>query len=144
MVVSLAVFAVVGIALVAFGAPLGRRAFWVAELPLIGAGVWVATQLGPVTAGDSVTEHVRWVSALDLSIDLRLDGPAATMSLVVCGVGVVVLAYAARYFAPDARDLGRLAGLLVLFAGSMVGFVQADHVILLYTCWELTSITSFL
>lgn len=144
MVVSLAVFAAVGIALVAFGAPLGRRAFWVAEVPLVGAGVWVVAHLGRVTAGDPVTEHVRWVSALDLSIDLRLDGPAATMSLVICGVGGVVLAYAAHYFAPDARDLGRLAGLLVLFAGSMVGLVQADQVILLYTCWELTSITSFL
>jgi multicomponent Na+:H+ antiporter subunit A len=144
LVVSLVVFAAVGIALVAFGAPLGRRAFWVAEVPLIGAGGWVVAHLGRVIAGDPVTEHVRWVSALDLSIDLRLDGPAAIMSLVVCGVGVVVLAYAARYFAPDARDLGRLAGLLVLFAGAMVGLVQSDQVILLYTCWELTSITSFL
>ena len=26
----------------------------------------------------------------------------------------------------------------------MVGLVQADHVLVLYTCWELTSITSFL
>ena len=26
----------------------------------------------------------------------------------------------------------------------MLGLVQADHVIVLYTCWELTSITSFL
>ena len=66
------------------------------------------------------------------------------MSLIIAAVGVAVLVYASSYFAPDARDLGRLAGLLVLFGGSMLGLVQADHVLVLYTCWELTSITSFL
>src|SRR5690606_18259456 len=58
--------------------------------------------------------------------------------------GLAVLVYASRYFEPDARDLGRLAGLLVLFGGSMLGLVQADHVLVLYVFWELTSITSFL
>ena len=66
------------------------------------------------------------------------------MSLIVAGVGVLVFVYAARYFAADAPDLGRLAGLLVLFAGSMLGLVQADQVIVLYTGWELTTVTSFL
>jgi multicomponent Na+:H+ antiporter subunit A len=106
--------------------------------------VWVVSQLDTVTDGDPPTAHLRWVDGLRLSIDLRLDGLAATMSIIVAGVGVAVLVYAARYFAPGARDLGRLAGLLVLFGGSMLGLVQADHVLALYTFWELTSIASFL
>lgn len=81
---------------------------------------------------------------LGLAVNLRLDGLAATMSLIVAVVGVTVIVYAARYFARDAPDLGRLAGLLVLSGGSMLGFVQADHVLVLYMSWELTSITSFL
>jgi multicomponent Na+:H+ antiporter subunit A len=84
------------------------------------------------------------VGRLGLSIDLRLDGLALTMSLIVSAVGVAVLCYAARYFRADAPDLGRLAGLLVLFGGSMLGLVQADHLLVLYTCWELTTVTSFL
>ena len=47
-----------------------------------------------------ITEQAAWVSGLGLTIDLRLDGFAATMSLIVASVGVAVLVYATRYFAP--------------------------------------------
>ena len=144
MIVLLASFAVVGASLVAFGARAGRRAFTVGAVPAVAATLWVAWQLGGIIDGSPVTERAVWVDALGLSVDLRLDGFAATMSLIITAVGVAVLFYARRYFAPDAPDLGRLAGLLVLFGGSMLGLVQADHVLVLYTCWELTSITSFL
>jgi multicomponent Na+:H+ antiporter subunit A len=144
MVPSLSAFAVVGIGLVAFGARLGRRAFLLAALVPAAVTVWLASQLGRITGGSVVQERVGWVDGLRLSVDLRLDGLALTMSLIITIVGVAVLLYAAWYFASDARDLGRLAGLLVLFGGSMLGLVQSDHVIGLYTFWELTSITSFL
>ena len=144
MRISLLAFATVGLALVAFGGRLGRRAFLVGAAPAAAFAVWIASQLGVIGDGVVRTERVGWIGPLDLSVDLRLDGFAATMSLIVSVVGVLVLVYASRYFAADAKDLGRLAGLLVLFAGSMIGLVQADHVLVLYTCWELTSITSFL
>jgi hypothetical protein len=92
----------------------------------------------------AVYEHASWVGDLGLSLDFRLDATAATMRMIVPGVGVLTLLYAWQYFAVDTPDLARLAGLLVLFAGAMVGLVQADHLILLYTCWELTSVTSYL
>ena len=44
---------------------------------------------------------------------------------------------------PGPADV-RLLGLLVLFAGAMVGLVLADDLLVLYAFWELTSITSFL
>ncbi|HEX6166696.1 MAG TPA: hydrogen gas-evolving membrane-bound hydrogenase subunit E, partial [Acidimicrobiales bacterium] len=47
------------------------------------------------------------------------------------------------YFAPNATA-ARTAGLLVLFAGAMLGLVTAEHVVILYLFWELTSITSWL
>jgi multicomponent Na+:H+ antiporter subunit A len=144
LVASLTAFAVVGISLVAFGARLGRRAFLLAAVVPAAVTVWLASQLGRVTGGSAVRERVEWVGALGLNVDLRLDGLALTMSLIITIVGVAVLGYAAWYFASDARDLGRLAGLLVLFGGSMLGLVQSDHVIGLYIFWELTSITSFL
>lgn len=97
-----------------------------------------------MTSGRPISERADWVSGLALSIDLRLDGLALTMSLIVSIVGVGVLVYAAHYFPAGARDLGRWAGLLVLFGGSMLGLVQADHMLVLYACWELTSVTSFL
>jgi multicomponent Na+:H+ antiporter subunit A len=144
MIVILAVFGVIGLAMIAFGSSLGRRAFLLGASPMLVSALWVGSKLGDVTSGGVITERAAWVSGLALTIDLRLDGFAATMSLIVALVGVAVLVYATRYFAPSARDLGRLAGLLVLFAGSMLGLVQADNVIFLYACWELTSVTSFL
>jgi multicomponent Na+:H+ antiporter subunit A len=144
VIVSLLSFAVVGVALIAFGERLGLRAFLAGAVVPAATFVWLCTQLGQVTDGTPPTEHFGWVRDVGLTVDLRLDGLAATMSLIVCGVGVLILLYSARYFAADARDLGRLAGLLVLFAGSMLLLVQADQVIVLYTGWELTTITSFL
>jgi multicomponent Na+:H+ antiporter subunit A len=144
MIVSLAAFAVVGVVLLACGGRLGRRAFLVGAIVPAATAVWVAGHVGEVVRGEPVVERVRWVGGLDLAVVLRLDGVAAIMSLVVTVVGVAVLGYAYRYFASDAPDLGRLAGLLVLFGGSMLGLVQADHLLVLYVCWELTSITSFL
>jgi multicomponent Na+:H+ antiporter subunit A len=144
MIAILAVFAVVGIGLIATGERLGRRALWVGTVPVVIATVWVALHLDATTDGRGVDEHLTWVRALDLNVDLRLDAFAATMSLIVAGVGILVFLYAASYFGPAKVGLGRLAGLLVLFAGAMLGLVQADNLLLLYVCWELTSVTSYL
>ena len=144
MTAILVMFAVAGLGLIASGGVLGRRAFVVALAPMVVAAVWLAMKWSMVVGGQPVSEGFSWVGALHLRVDLRLDGFALTMSLIIVLVGIGVLIYAASYFAPDARDLGRLAGLLVLFGGSMLGLVQADNLLLLYTCWELTSITSFL
>ena len=144
MTALLGVFAVVGIALVVAGGRLGPRAFLVAAAAPAATAVWVCTKLPRLFDGEVVEEHRSWVAGLGLSLDLRLDGLAATMTLIVSVIGVLVMVYAASYFSTSSSDLGRLAGLLVLFAGSMVGLVQADHLLLIYTCWELTSITSYL
>jgi multicomponent Na+:H+ antiporter subunit A len=137
-------FGVLGAVLLAFGERLGRSAFLVAVLAPAASTVWVGARLADVVDGGVVTEHVSWVGGLGLAVDLRLDGFSATMTLVISAIGVLVLAYAASYFDPGTAHLGRLAGLLVLFAGAMVGLVQSDHLLLLYTCWEITSITSYL
>jgi multicomponent Na+:H+ antiporter subunit A len=144
VIVLLAAFAVVGTVLIGVGARVGRRAFVVAAVVPAATLVWVCSQLARVTDGRAPTASFVWVRDLGLTVDLRLDGLAATMSLIVAGVGVAVLLYAARYFDPGAQDVGRLAGLLLLFAGSMLLLVQADQVIVLYVGWELTTITSFL
>src|SRR5688500_4142785 len=144
VVAILALFGLVGVLLIAVGERLGRSSLLVATIAPVVSTVWVCLQLPDVVAGRVVSEHLSWVDGLGLAIDLRLDGMAATMTLIVSGVGVLILVYAYAYFDDDTADLGRLAGLLVLFAGAMVGLVQADHLLLLYSCWEITSITSYL
>jgi multicomponent Na+:H+ antiporter subunit A len=136
--------AVVGLAVVGFGARLGRRSLALGALPSAATLVWLATRLDRVLDGRPVTEHTSWVGGLGLGVDFRLDGFGALMAALVAGIGLLVFAYSARYFDPADVDLGRLAGLITLFAGAMLGLVLADHLLLLYTFWELTSVTSFL
>jgi multicomponent Na+:H+ antiporter subunit A len=135
--------AVVGAALV-FGAPaLRRRAFLLGAVPMAAALAYVAARSGDLAHGGAVTESTSWVAGLDLAVDLRLDGFGRLMVVIVSGIGVAVMLYAARYFGDTVRA-GRVAGLLVLFSGSMLGLVVADSVVVLYMCWELTSVTSYL
>jgi multicomponent Na+:H+ antiporter subunit A len=122
----------------------GRQAFLVlAAVPAVAFG-WILAQLSTVTAGGEVREATPWVPALDLTVTLRLDALALTLAALVTGVGALVLLYCARYFEPDDEGMGRFAGQLTAFAGSMLGLVLADDLLLLYVFWELTTIFSYL
>nr|WP_204332145.1 Na+/H+ antiporter subunit A [Geodermatophilus sabuli] len=122
----------------------GRQAFLVLALVPAAGLVWTLAQLGTVLGGDDVTETVPWIPALDLDVALRLDALALTFAALVTGVGALVFVYCARYFAADDEGLGRFAGTLTAFAGSMLGLVLADDLLLLYVFWELTTVFSFL
>ncbi|RZU34218.1 Na+/H+ antiporter subunit A [Blastococcus saxobsidens] len=122
----------------------GRDAFLALALVPAASFVWVLTRLTGVTGGGEVTETVPWVPALDLALTLRLDSLALVFALLVTGVGALVLLYCARYFEPDDEGTGRFAGSLTAFAGSMLGLVLADDLLLLYVFWELTTVFSFL
>jgi multicomponent Na+:H+ antiporter subunit A len=133
-----------GLLLLAAGRGLGRRSFLIAAvLPLI-AFIWALTQAGGVLDGDVPTAGFAWVPALGLTVDLRLDGFSLLFVLLVAGIGTLVQLYASRYFGAEREGLHRLAGLLLVFTASMLGLVTAANLLLLFVCWELTSISSYL
>lgn len=105
--------------------------------------VWVASRAGDVLDGEVVDARAAWVPQLGLHLDLRLDSFALLMIVLVSGIGTLVFAYGWRYFGATEKA-GRVGGLLTLFAGSMLGVVLADNLLMLYVCWELTSVTSYL
>jgi multicomponent Na+:H+ antiporter subunit A len=142
--ILLALHAVLGLAAIAGGDRLGRRALWLGAIGPVAAVGWLLAVLPRVLDRRPVEEVVRWVPALDVDLQLRLDGFAALMVVLVSGIGVLVFAYAGRYLSPTGPGVARLVGLLTLFSGSMLGLVVADNLIVLYGFWELTSITSFL
>jgi multicomponent Na+:H+ antiporter subunit A len=134
------------LAAIACLAPGRRAARWALPVAAIAPAftfVWLVTQSGAVLDGDTPTVDVEWIPQIALSISLRLDGFGLLMGLLVSGIGVLVLLYSMAYFGRR-DDLGRLAGLLVAFAGAMLGIVWADGLLTLFLFWELTSITSFL
>uniref|UniRef100_UPI003D7D203B Na+/H+ antiporter subunit A n=1 Tax=Kineococcus sp. SYSU DK029 TaxID=3383150 RepID=UPI003D7D203B len=92
------------------------------------------------------TAELAWVPGLELSAALRLDALSGLMVLVVAGVGALVLAYSAGYFAgeEEAAARRRTVPLLVGFAGAMLALVLSDDLVLLYVCWEVTTVLSWL
>lgn len=124
---------------------MGRRAFAPLALPPALTAVWAATMTGQAGSPDPHTERLRWVPDLMLGLTFRLDTLAWVMTLVVSVVGALVLLYCAHYVDEDSDDsVGLLAAALVAFAGSMLGLVTADDLLLLYVFWEITTILSYL
>lgn len=123
---------------------LGRNAFYVlAAIP--GASfVWLLTQW-PAVEHQRGPEHlIQWVPSLGLELAFRMDALAWSTSLLVLGVGSLVLAYCARYFSVDSPDIGAFGAHLVAFAGVMFGLVTSDDLMLMFIFWEITSVLSFL
>ncbi|MFI6496294.1 Na+/H+ antiporter subunit A [Nonomuraea typhae] len=97
------------------------------------------------TATATPGEWVRpWAPALGLELAFRADALSVLMMTLVTGIGALILWYCSRYFSPDDQGLGRFAGVLVAFAGAMLGLVVADDLLLLYVFWELTTVFSYL
>ncbi|HYN31336.1 MAG TPA: hypothetical protein VES40_01820, partial [Ilumatobacteraceae bacterium] len=135
---------VVGIGIIAMGRTLGRQAFVVAAIAPLATLLWAASKAQVVLDGEPVTESFVWIPQLGIDIDLRLDAFALLMVAVISGIGLLICIYSLGYFSHDKPGLARLAGVLVLFAGAMLGVVLSDQLIALFIFWELTSITSYL
>ncbi len=143
MTAILLLHGVVAAVVLAVGGRRARRSFLVAAVAPAVTVAWAATQWAAATRGTVVRQSLAWVPGLDLNVDLRLDGFAFVMVLLVSVVGTLVFTYSGWYL--DDRDgLGRFAATLVLFAGAMQGLVLADDLLTLYVFWELTSVTSYL
>jgi multicomponent Na+:H+ antiporter subunit A len=124
----------------------GRIAFYpLAVVPLVSL-VWVG--LNWPEPGAAQTLNLVWLPELSMDITLRFDTLAAIMSVLVLGIGALVLFYCGTYF--HHRDghlekrLPSFAAEMVAFAGSMFGLVISDNMLILYVFWETTTVLSFL
>ncbi len=122
---------------------LGHRSFYVlAIVPAIACG-WLIAQGPVVLSGGYVTETFVWIDHLGVSLALRLGLVQWVLGLIVTGIGAMVLFYCRSYF--DGGPMRpRSAAILTAFAGAMLGLVTADDLILMYVCWELTTVFSYL
>ena len=123
---------------------VGRRGFLPLALAPAAAAVYAAVQTPRILAGEVITQSVQWVPMYGMDIVLRMDTLSWLMTLIVGGVGALVLVYCTGYFSPNAKGLGRFAGAFVAFAGAMLGLVISDSTLMLYVFWELTTIFSFI
>ena len=122
---------------------LGRRAFWVLALPSAITAGWALAGTGAVRHG-ALEQTWAWVPGIQLSIQLRMDTLSWLLTLVISGIGMLVLAYCAGYFTDSEPGLDRFGAHLASFAGAMLGLVWSDNLLLLYLFWELTTVLSYL
>jgi multicomponent Na+:H+ antiporter subunit A len=124
----------------------GRAAFYPLALVPLGSLIWVA-QNWP-SASHVPTLDIPWVPELSMDIALRFDSLAAIMSVLVLGIGALVLFYCAGYFhhhdGHTEKRLPSFAAELVAFSGAMFGLVVSDNMLVLYIFWETTTVLSFL
>ncbi|WP_144861039.1 monovalent cation/H+ antiporter subunit A [Mesorhizobium sp. J18] len=104
----------------------------------------IAVYLYPSVAdGAVVRREIEWVPELGLNATLRMDGFAWLFSMLITGIGFLVVLYARYYMSPK-DPVPRFFSFLLAFMGAMQGMVICGNLILLAIFWELTSIFSFL
>ena len=108
------------------------------------AGLGITVYLYPHVADGGVLHFTReWVPQLGVSFSLRLDGFAWMFSLLITGIGLLVVLYARYYMSPE-DPVPRFFSFLLAFMGAMLGIVLSGNLIQLVFFWELTSLFSFL
>jgi multicomponent K+:H+ antiporter subunit A len=84
-----------------------------------------------------------WLPEIGLNLSFRLDGLALLFSLLISGIGTLIIIYA-YYYLSDKNSLGKLNSMLMLFMAAMLGISLSNNLLVLLIFWELTSISSFL
>jgi NADH-quinone oxidoreductase subunit L len=78
-----------------------------------------------------------------LKVGWVLDPLTAVMLVMVTFVGLLIFIYSIGYMAHD-ENFTRFFCFLSLFAGAMLGVVIANSLLLLFICWEIVGLTSYL
>jgi len=78
-----------------------------------------------------------------LSLGWMLDPLTALMLLMVTFVGLLIFIFSVGYMSHD-ENFTRFFCFLALFAGAMLGVIIANNLLLLFMCWEVVGLTSYL
>lgn len=105
---------------------------------------YYATYLPETMEGATFTSVFQWIPSLDIAFIAYLDGLSLLFSLLITGIGSLVVLYSIFYLDKNREQLHNFYVYLLIFMTAMLGVVQSDHLITLYLFWELTSISSFL
>jgi NADH:ubiquinone oxidoreductase subunit 5 (subunit L)/multisubunit Na+/H+ antiporter MnhA subunit/uncharacterized MnhB-related membrane protein len=136
---------VLAVFLPALGARLGAKVGWVALLaPLTSLAAAVGLWRLPA-AERSAPLSFAWAPEFGVNLSFLPDGLGLLYALIVSGVGVLVVFYAACYLDDDHyRDHGKFYCYLLLFMGAMFATVLSSNLLVLFVAWEMTGLTSFL
>jgi NADH-quinone oxidoreductase subunit L len=78
-----------------------------------------------------------------LQIGFVLDSLAAVMLLMITFVSLCIFVFSVGYMGAD-KNFGRFFAYLSFFSAAMLGVVIANSLLLLFVCWELVGLASYL
>jgi multicomponent K+:H+ antiporter subunit A len=126
------------------GARVGRKgAAWGVAAVTAAALTLAIGAAREVFRGETPAARWAWLPEAGLNLSLRMDGLAALFTLLILGIGLLVILYA-RYYLSEKDSLGRFYATLMVFMAAMLGIVLSDNLLVLVVFWELTGVTSFL
>ena len=117
---------------------------FILPVPALAAFLLLAFSAGPsIFSGNLPSFVTPWVPAINLTFALQLNGWGHLLALLVTGIGTLILTYATGYMGGHPQA-SRLYAYFYAFMFAMAGLAMADHLLLFFVFWELTSITSYL
>jgi multicomponent Na+:H+ antiporter subunit A len=121
----------------------GRAAGWLLAAVPFGLTMYFALFIAATASGNVFSLSYDWAPSLGIKFSFLLDGLSLLFTILISGVGALVVIYSAVYLAGHPY-LGRFYAYILMFMGSMLGLVLADNLITLFVFWELTSLSSYL
>ena len=97
------------------------------------------------TVGFRVAHNFTWFTFGEqaLRIGWVLDPLAAVMLVMIALVGLCIFVFSVGYMVGD-KDFTRFFAYLSFFSAAMLGVVIANSLLLLFVCWELVGLASYL
>lgn len=132
----------VAVCVPALSRAFGRRVGWIVAAVPLAQFVYFVSFLNQIGV-QGVQRTWPWVPALGIQLTLGLDGLSLLFSLLITGIGLLVVVYS-LYYLYESDDWSKFYVYLLLFMGAMLGVVLSENLVSLYVFWELTSISSFL
>jgi NADH-quinone oxidoreductase subunit L len=95
--------------------------------------------------GWRVFHNFTWFTFGDQAVRIGwvLDPLAAAMLVMITLVGLCIFVFSKGYMAGD-KDFSRFFAYLSFFSAAMLGVVIANSLLLLFVCWELVGLASYL
>ena len=130
------------------GMQCGRRSAGIAIAAMLGSCV-LALMACNESWGMAATEHktfdIEWLTVGSTAINFGfvLDPLTGVMAAMVTFVGLLIFIFSFGYMKDDKR-MARFFCYLSLFAAGMLGLVLANSLLLLFMCWEIVGVASYL
>lgn len=113
-------------------------------LPIpVGLFAYFLSYIQPTMSGQFTEQSAAWMPQIGMNFDVYVDGLGLLFSLLITGIGSLVVLYSISYLS-QSEQLGHFYCYLLMFMSAMLGVVLSDNLLVLYFFWELTSFSSFL